>query len=375
MKPITCAVVGARQGLENVYVVLNHPRFRLVSVCDLDEEPYRWVTGKTLFEESADQYAGATHLRPMVRAIRKHPDASSIGYTADVDEVLRDDSIDAVILVVPDALHEVIAPRALEAGKYVLLTKPISNTLGGAATVLKAARRAADRFMLGFQVSYSRFATEVKRLIDEGTVGEVRQITYQFHRPQFFRPFNRLKARSGGALIQEGCHYFDLFYRFTGSRFTALTGAGGLDLHRETQDIQDNGVILVETASSVRCVFLFSYFRGNRLRDTITITGTEGSIAGSIDGVEWEHAERNGRLEFENHRLPHLSHEGYYEMHDAFAGMIDSGLPPYADYRTSMENVLTSHGAQRALDTGAWVTRDDMLTELGLPDDVPGSGS
>ena len=362
---IRCTVVGLRQGLENVYVLLNHPAFSLETVCDLDYEPYAWITGEVSFEDSDDQYAGAAHLRPMVGAIRSNEKAQRVGYTSDYQSILADDTIQAVVLIVPDALHESYSLQALRAGKSVLLTKPISNSLSGARTILDEARKVPDRFMLGFQLSYSRFAEGVRGIIDSGTIGDVRQICYQFHRGPFFRPVNRQRKNSGGALIQEGCHYFDLFHRFTNRRFTRVTASGGLHLLGDIQDIQDHGTILVELEDGVQCVFTFSYFRGNPLRDTIAVVGTKGSIRGSIDGIEWEGVDTvgktgTGRMDFENHRLPHLNHDGYYEMHDAFARMITDREEPYAGWHASLENALISHAAQRSLDTGRTVRRDEM---------------
>ncbi|MGH9805999.1 MAG: Gfo/Idh/MocA family protein, partial [Terriglobia bacterium] len=47
----------------------------------------------------------------------------------DLDQVLADPEIDAVVLTLPNHLHEPVARKALQAGKHVLVEKPLSNTV------------------------------------------------------------------------------------------------------------------------------------------------------------------------------------------------------------------------------------------------------
>ena len=69
-------------------------------------------------------------------------------YVATVDEVCADASVDAAVVAVPDRAHEEPACRLLEAGKHVLLEKPMAHTLDAARRIARAAERSGSRLMV-----------------------------------------------------------------------------------------------------------------------------------------------------------------------------------------------------------------------------------
>ena len=71
------------------------------------------------------------------RAAEKHPD---VALTADYRELLARDDVDIVSVVVPNALHEEMAVAAFDAGKHVLLEKPMANSVSTCDRILDAAR-------------------------------------------------------------------------------------------------------------------------------------------------------------------------------------------------------------------------------------------
>jgi predicted dehydrogenase len=355
---IACAVVGLKQGLETVHVLLNHPAFQLKLVCDLDPEPMDWLTGKKPIESSEQDYGKFPHIRKLMAEIRKSPGIPQIEYTADYAAVLARPDIQAVLLFVPDALHEEFALAALRAGKYVLCTKPMAMSIESAETIAAEARKFPQHFMLGFQYCYSPFAQTVMQQVKRGVIGQPRQLSFHYHRGQF-RPIYRKRAVSRGPIVQECCHWFDLFYLFTGqAKFTKVAGFGGLEVLGATQDIEDNGSLIIEYENKMRASLLFTYFRPSKLPEFFTLNGDKGQIRGTFDSLTIENDQGIETIAIANNRrLPGLFHDGYYEMHDAFADMIRTGQEPYAGWEAGLENVLISDAAQKALDRGGLVAR------------------
>jgi UDP-N-acetyl-2-amino-2-deoxyglucuronate dehydrogenase len=68
---------------------------------------------------------------------------------AEIDEVLAADDIDAAILTVPNHVHADLAVRLLEAGKHVLVEKPLANTVAECDRILAAAGRSGRHVMVG----------------------------------------------------------------------------------------------------------------------------------------------------------------------------------------------------------------------------------
>ena len=104
MDKVRLGVLGAGNiAAMNVQGYLDDPRCDVVAVCDTDEEVGR---------QAAKEWGGRA-------------------YYADLDDMLADDSIDAVEILTPTHLHHDHVIAALEAGKHVSVQKPVANTRRG----------------------------------------------------------------------------------------------------------------------------------------------------------------------------------------------------------------------------------------------------
>jgi predicted dehydrogenase len=83
----------------------------------------------------------------------------------DLDEALADPTIDAVVLTVPNHLHRPLSIRALQAGKHVLLEKPLATTVDDADAMIDAAQRAERTLMVGQCRRFFPGAREAKQRI------------------------------------------------------------------------------------------------------------------------------------------------------------------------------------------------------------------
>src|SRR5690606_24509326 len=93
------------------------------------------------------------------------------------------DDVDLVDICTPGDTHEEIAVAALEAGKHVLVEKPMANTLAQAERMAAAAERAAAsgvRAMVGFTYRRVPAVALAQRMVAEGRIGEVRQVRCQY---------------------------------------------------------------------------------------------------------------------------------------------------------------------------------------------------
>lgn len=147
--------------------------------------------------------------------------------------VIEDPAIDVIDICSPGASHVEIAIAALDAGKHVLCEKPLANTVEEAERMVVAAERAASvgvRSMVGF--SYRRVPAIgfAKRLIEEGRLGEIRQVRALYlqdwltdeNGPMTWR-LDKDQAGSG-SLGDIGAHAIDLVEHMTGSRLSGVSG-------------------------------------------------------------------------------------------------------------------------------------------------------
>lgn len=99
--------------------------------------------------------------------------ASSVEYTTEFQQVINDETIDAVALAVETSAHYELAKKALEAGKHVYVEKPFTSTLEQAQELEKLA--AAKKLIVHVDhiMVYHPVIKKIKELIDSGEIGDV----------------------------------------------------------------------------------------------------------------------------------------------------------------------------------------------------------
>ena len=94
-------------------------------------------------------------------------------FTGDLAEALADNTLDAVLIATPSPTHEALGLSALAAGKDVYVEKPMALTTAGAEKMVQAARAGGRVLMVGHLLKYHPALAFIKKIIDEGTLGDV----------------------------------------------------------------------------------------------------------------------------------------------------------------------------------------------------------
>jgi predicted dehydrogenase len=148
--PIGVAVVGyGYWGPNVVRNLLERPEFDLIGVCERD--------GSRARECSA-----------------RHP---AVPVCDDLDVLLADPKVRAVSIATPPRTHFELASRALEAGKHVLVEKPLATSVADAEALIEIAARQQLIVMPGHTFVYSPPVNKVRELIRAGELGDVYFVT------------------------------------------------------------------------------------------------------------------------------------------------------------------------------------------------------
>lgn len=138
-------VVGAGvQGESHVRIAASLPNAQLISVCDIDESRAR----------SAALEYGAKNA------------------VTDYEELFADDAIDAVSIALPDHLHRDASVKALNAGKHVLLEKPMATTVEDAEAIVAAQENSGKRLMILWSNRWMPMFWSTKEMLDAGDLGD-----------------------------------------------------------------------------------------------------------------------------------------------------------------------------------------------------------
>ncbi len=148
--PIGAAVVGCGYWGPNLARNLAEaPEFRLHALCDRDAGPLRALG-------------------------RCHPDARAL---SDYEELLSDDAVEAVIIATPPQTHFPLAKLALQAGKHVLVEKPLATRLADGQELADLASVSGLTLMPGHTFIYSPAVNIVRDLIQTDVVGDIHFVT------------------------------------------------------------------------------------------------------------------------------------------------------------------------------------------------------
>lgn len=106
----------------------------------------------------------------LARLSKRYP---NLLYTTDYDEVLKDTTIQAVMLATPVSTHYDLARRALAAGKHTFVEKPMTATSEQALRLMEEAAAARLTLMVGHTFEYSPPVLKIRELMDANELGTV----------------------------------------------------------------------------------------------------------------------------------------------------------------------------------------------------------
>ncbi|HXV71694.1 MAG TPA: Gfo/Idh/MocA family oxidoreductase [Acidimicrobiia bacterium] len=206
--------------------------------------------------------------------------ADSLGITRSYgtyEELLSDDSVEAVYIPLPNHMHLEWTLKAAEAGKHILCEKPLAMTTEDAHTMVDVCDRAGVRLMEAFMYRQHPLWVETKRLLDSAAIGDVQVVDIIF---SYFNddPTNirNIREAGGGALYDIGC------YAINASRM--LFGAEPTDVKASILSDESMGVDIVTAAILRFGDGTASFVCSTRMEpdQRVDIYGTEGRLTVEI---------------------------------------------------------------------------------------------
>lgn len=127
------------------------------------------------------------------------------------DGIANNDDIDVVYVVTPNSLHRDLVVRAFEAGKHVMVEKPMATSSADCEAMIAAARAAGRKLMVAYRAHFEPNNVETERRIREGSLGDLSFLTSDHARPldpQASQDHWRMKRdlAGGGSFIDIGIY-------------------------------------------------------------------------------------------------------------------------------------------------------------------------
>src|SRR5690606_26430077 len=149
--------------------------------------------------------------------------AAAIGArpTGDLDEVLGDPDIEALLIVTSHQTHRAMIEAAAEAGKHAFVEKPLTLTVEDGRAATEAARRAGILLAVGHQRRRFPSHRDVRRMIGAGDVGDIQMLGANHALPDGFQMPEKAWRWDGaesplGSMTSLGIHQIENFHYLAG---------------------------------------------------------------------------------------------------------------------------------------------------------------
>ncbi len=230
---------------------------------------------------------------PVEAAAREVGTRFGSAWGTDVDAIMENASIDAVVVASPTPTHVDFLTRAVRAGKAVLCEKPIDLDLGRVDACRAEIGALADRVMVGFNRRFDPSFRDIRTRVAAGEIGALEQLTIISRDPA--PPPAAYVAVSGGLFRDMTIHDFDMARYFLGE-VIEVTAAGANLISDEVAAAGDiDGAVVVlrgaqgalcSITNSRRCAFgydqrleafgeLGMLYAANQLPTSVRVSGAE----------------------------------------------------------------------------------------------------
>ena len=215
-------------------------------------------------------------------ATRFHVQQAYTDYRA----LLDDRRVEAIAVCVPSSSHLEVTLAALDAGKHVLLEKPLTANLDQCDRLIARAAQCAKKVLVGFNMRYHGLVRRAREIIARGTLDPIQSMWTVFTSDTVHKPnvpeWRKRRRLGGGALIEQAIHHFDL-WRFLLQ--TEVVQVFATSASRQWED--ETAAVTARLANGVVAASMFSEASSNN--NELEVCGRNGRLhltAYCFDGLE-----------------------------------------------------------------------------------------
>ena len=207
-----------------------------------------------------------------------------------IEELLALDEIEAVYIASPVFCHKTQSIAAADAGKHILIEKPVGLTSGEAEEIAAYCESKGVKLGVGFMMRFHAYHQKMREIVQSGKIGEIvsarAQLTCWY--PEMENCWRQdMKLSGGGAMMDMGVHCVDLIRYITGLEVTEAAGFKGNQVFNYS--VEDAGCVIFRLNNGATAYVDANFnIPDAAAKCKIEFYGTKGSIfaQGTISQVE-----------------------------------------------------------------------------------------
>jgi predicted dehydrogenase len=307
--------------------LVERPEFHLVGLCDRDERR---------LEEFGQRNPGLCR-------------------ESDLNVALEDPDLEAVAIATPPHTHHSLVRSALEAGKHVLVEKPLARTTKEAVELIELAEELGLVLMPGHTFLYSPSVKKVRSLIQDGTLGEIYFVTSS--------RMNLGKYQQDGVVLDLAPHDLSILLYWLGRPLVEVT-ANGRSVYQE--GVHETAFLTMAFDGGAQANVQLSWLAPRKMRQMVVVgsrqmvqyedTSADASVRIYDRGLDFSEPPAN----FGEYRLTYRTGDMIAPQIEAaeplglelkdFASAIREGTTPASSPRLGLEVVFALQALERSLE-------------------------
>jgi UDP-N-acetyl-2-amino-2-deoxyglucuronate dehydrogenase len=294
------------------------------------------------------------------------------GYTS-YEDFLKDPELDIVSICTPSGTHLDFGKAAAEAGKHVVVEKPIEVTLKKAGALIDSCKANGVKLAVIYQSRFSEDTIKMKQAIDNGEIGDVFMSTASvkwFRDQEYYTssPWRgTFKLDGGGAVINQSIHTIDLLVWMLGG-IDSVQAYKGTFTH-PTIEAEDNAVSIFRTKSGSIGTFVASTSIVPPFPRRIEVFGSEGSAVldeSTFRLLKTEDDLKSAKDSAEDATggsspLAHFKFDPHKNQFNAIMDAIREDRDPPVSGTDSLQSLAFVEGLYKSADSGEQVKLDNLL--------------
>ncbi len=313
-------------------LLLNYNMCKLVSVCDIIES--RAIERKNQYEEKVNEI---------------------VNVYSNYKEMLEKENIECVSILTESGYHAKIALDCLNAGKHILIEKPMAMTVEDADKINELAKEKCLKVGVCHQNRFNPPIQKLRRALEEGRFGKIINVTARilWTRDQNYynqAPWRGTKELDGGTLMNQCIHNIDLLQWMVGSEIERVYCEK--DTFLRNIKMEDFGAMLIRFKNKTigivegsACVY------PKNLEETLSLFGEKGTVV--IGGLAvnkiqtWDFADKREYDDIDDSSdVDNVYGKGHTPLYKDFIDAVNDNREPYIngqEGRKALNIILTAY--------------------------------
>jgi len=333
VKKLNFGIIGCgRIAYKHAEAIKKNVKANLLCVCDIIEERAA---------EYKDKYGAEAHF-------------------TDYRKMLEYSGLDVVNICTPSGMHAEMGIAAAQAGKHVIVEKPMALSLKDADDLIGACDESGVKLAVCFQNRFNPPVQKLRRALEEGRFGKLTHASaiVRWFRPQDYydqAPWRGTRAMDGGCLMNQSIHNIDLLQWMMGP-VESVFGYTATNLRKI--ECEDVGVAVLKFKNGALGVIEASTtIYPENLEETLNIFGEKGTVVLggiAVNKIEtWKFADstdENGAIDQHQQDVPNVYGFGHEALVEDFINAVINNSEPYItgrEGRNALEVVLSIYNCKQ----------------------------